>query len=125
MHALAGDRNDESDGKIFACETDLATSADGKAIFAGRFVYHIAARWTGDGCGFCGTFDDAVQCRLELAGFVEKSLKIEADLTLYVAYHDFGESGELPRSFDCLTPSDIRTWKESFDPNEYFELIGS
>jgi hypothetical protein len=125
VHKYAGHPNDKFDSQIFACETHLANSDDARAIFRDRVIYHIGAQFTGDGCGFGGAFDKAFRCRQELADLIDHLLNIEADLTLYVAYHDFGQSGELPRSLDFLGPNDIRTWKEYFEPNEFFQLIES
>jgi len=101
----------------------LEDSQDAKAIFSGRYIYNVCAGFTGDGCGFCGNFDSAIRCRNDLADFVEQSLTHSIDLTLYVAFHDFGDSGELPTRFDWLGAVDIRTWKSDFQPNEFFQLI--
>lgn len=120
---ISGDPNDKYESQAITCRTHLTTHEDEIAIFADRLLYIVDAAFTGDGCGFCGNFDEADRCRYELADFIEALLKIESDLTLFIANHDFWGSGELPNSFDCLSPTDIRNWKDCFLPNEYFQLF--
>lgn len=98
-------------------------SSDSLAIFSTRILYGIAAQHTGDGCGFSGNYKEADDARQALAVFVEHALDQVADLRLYVAYHDFGDTGVLPAKFDFIGPSDIRTWKAFFNNGDYYQLI--
>ncbi len=116
--------DDKTDRHIYVRSSGKAKNRDERAIFPNRNLYIISSRHTGDGCGFLGNWDIAVNARQDLATFLEQSLKFVSDLQLFIAWHDFGESGVIPSRFDQIGPSDIRTWVEHFNPNDFFQLIG-
>lgn len=117
------DRHDETDGHIYVDSLNKATSYDSQVIFSKRFLYYISTRHTGDACGFSGEYNEAESARRELAAFLERSLEFCADLQLFVALTDYGDSGVVPSRLDYVGPSDIRTWMTSFTPGDFFQVI--
>ena len=93
------------------------------ALFSKRYVYSVGTRWTGDGCGFHGDYKKARRAREALATLFESALERVSELELFVAWHDFGNSGVRPMSFDWIGPSDIRTWISGFKPDEFLLII--
>jgi hypothetical protein len=93
------------------------------AIFSKPHVYAIGTQHTGDGCGFQGDYREARKAREELAALLELALVRVPDLELYVAWHDFGESGVVPARFDWIGPSDIRSWMTGFRPDDFFLIL--
>jgi hypothetical protein len=119
----APQEEDKEDGQIYVRAIGQANSRDARAIFATRYLYYIFARHTGDACGFSGNYEEAQAARRELAEFLERSLELVADLRLYAAYEDFGDSGALPTKFDYIAPSDIRTWVPGFLEGDFFQVL--
>lgn len=111
------------DWHIYVRSIGKAQSLDAQAIFSTRELYYIFARHTGDACGFRGNYDDAQDAREELSVFLERSLELVADLQLYVAETYFGNLGVIPKKFDFIGPSDIRTWFPGFLEGEFFQVI--
>jgi hypothetical protein len=116
-------QEDEEVGQIYVRAIGKAESRDTQAIFSTRDLYYIYARSTGDACGFSGNYKEAQDAREELADFLERSLELDADLRLYVAYETFGDSGAIPTRFDYIGPSDIRTWVTRFLEGDFFQVI--
>ncbi|QDT92824.1 hypothetical protein [Gimesia algae] len=116
-------QEDEEDWHIFVRACGKAQSRDEQAIFSTRQLYHIYARQTGDACGFRGNDEEAQSAREELAVFLECSLKLVADLQLYVACTDFDDSGVIPTNFENIGPRDIRTWNTGFIEGDFFQVI--
>jgi hypothetical protein len=100
-----------------------AREPDVAAIFSKPHVYSIGTRQTGDGCGFQGDYAEAACARAELAAFLDRALGLVPELEMFVAWHDFGESGVRPGSFDRIGPADIRTWRTLFRPDEFFVVV--
>lgn len=92
---------------------------DVAAVFSKPFVYTVGTRLTGDGCGFQGDHAEARWAREELAAFLDRALELVPEVELFVAWHDFGDSGVRPGSYDRLGPSDIRLWRSLFRPDEF------
>ena len=103
---------------IYVCE--CPNSQDAVAIFSKPYLYAIGTRQTVDGCGFQGEDTEARRAREELAAFLDRVLELVSDLEMYVAWHDFGDSGVVPSLFDRIGPSDIRTWMSGFTPDTFF-----
>jgi hypothetical protein len=93
------------------------------ALFSKPFVYSVGTRLTGDGCGFQGDYKGASRARQQLARLFERALERVLELEVFVAWHDFGSSGDRPTSFNWIGPSDIRTWVSGFKPNEFLLVI--
>jgi hypothetical protein len=75
------------------------------ALFSKPHVYSIGTRLTGDGCGFQGDHKEARRAREELATFLERALELASPMELFVAWHDFGNSGVRPSRFDWIGPT--------------------
>ena len=72
---------------------DAVRTPDVAALFSKPHAYRIVTRLTADGCGFRGDYKEARRGRDELARFFERALELAPELELFVAWHDFGDSG--------------------------------
>lgn len=113
----APDRDDDTDGHIQITSVGKAKCPDEQAIFSTRYLYYIRTRHTSCACGFTGNYMEAENARRDLANFLERSLELVADLQLYVACDDFGDSGVVPSRIDCIGPNDI-CWMNGFTEHD-------
>ena len=67
--------------------------------------------------------NEARQARAELASLLEGALELVPELDLFVAWHDVGLSRVVPSKFDWIGPSDIRTWRSHFTPDEFLMIV--
>lgn len=92
-------------------------------VFSTPHVYWVGTHRTGDGCGFQGDYSEARQARAELASLLEGALTLVPEVELFVAWHDVGLSRVVPSKFDWIGPSDIRTWRSLFTPDEFLMIV--
>jgi hypothetical protein len=107
--------------KLPSRDIGASESADSttRPFFSKRYIYGVYASRTGDGCGFQGESQEAQQARNALAAFLEQILINESEIELFVEYFDATTPGLEPSSYDCIGPSDIRTWRSNFRPGEF------
>jgi hypothetical protein len=97
----------------------IVDSSDMAGVFSKPYIYTVYATPTGDGCGFQYDNLKGQQAREALADFLERALSVVPELELFVRYFDPTTGVAKPTSYDQIGPSDIRTWRSQFTPDEF------
>jgi hypothetical protein len=89
------------------------------SVFSKPHVYAVGAAETGDACGFQYDSPVAQLAREELAAFLDHALARVPEVELFAQYCDETIRVARPSSYDRIGPSDIRTWRSWFRPDEF------